>query len=1060
MKYLLSVAILFFISVPPARGSESPSKEWPVFQLPLSSFDRIEKNVFQTITRTDDERGDLRFSPDGGSLMAGKKFRWDIAAGRRAENSPYPDVSHVTSDWKRLVIVGGAGEKDRLWDVDGAKEIRAFKGSEKSSRRGWGALSPDGKWFAGAEAGAKGYFGPTKRILIWDTRTGKIVKKLKRDRKRGRYPILYDLSFSPDSRLLAGSTPESINFWATGNWKKLRSIESITSFTATFSPDSRTLTGSDELWDLATGKSLFKYPRVGLSGGSAAQAFSPDGKLLALGYYRSDPIIMIVDARTGDLISKRGWGGEKAIDALAFSPDGKILAAANGNTVSLLKDRSLKDVMLAISPGHDTPPTDHLVAKARRKLERERERKLAALRKGNKALLAPKGEFETTPAYEQRLAQFKALVGGLRKEYSAKIKKSTYDIRNHVRGAWIKDMENRKSISYLVEGRVVIGAYDADRQEFQVEFMGQSFAVPVPLTKAPGIRNHSGTQYIKGKVGFLDHEKVSFTEAVLKDHRYDHDYTRQQGYGLARQTKFFAAPAAKAPPDLEIVGLSLVDDSADNVLGSGESGLVRVRIKNAGSGPAYGAVLGLVLDKKGVVAGISLQESTFFGTLGPGEEKVVEAPIAGLEGLVSGEVRIKALVREANGFDSKPMILSFNTREFKAPKLEVARVVVLGAGGGRVIEKGKETELTLTVQNSGAGPARDVWIGLKTGDSRVKIFGKTRIELGSLAPGERKKAGFSVMVTRRYKGPAELPLSFSVGEQRPAYAVDPELKLVLGREAPDIQVVRMHAKKAQGLMAAEDIDRVPVVPDARKALGKNDLAVVIGIERYHMIPHSDYSYADAKLVRSYLQALGLPKRNIKFLSDSGATRSSFTKYLERWLKNRVKKDSRVFIYYSGHGSPNPVSGEAYLMPYDGDPNYLAETAYPLKRLYKNLGMLKAKEVVVFLDSCFSGAGGRSVLAKGARPLVTTTRRLAIAPNMAVMSATQGAQISTSSEEKGHGVFTYYLLKAIKAGKGDLSEIYEYLKPLVEDEAAGLNVTQSPSLRPAPEKIKGRFILRR
>ena len=31
--------------------------------------------------------------------------------------------------------------------------------------------------------------------------------------------------------------------------------------------------------------------------------------------------------------------------------------------------------------------------------------------------------------------------------------------------------------------------------------------------------------------------------------------------------------------------------------------------------------------------------------------------------------------------------------------------------------------------------------------------------------------------------------------------------------------------------------------------------------------------------------------------------------------------------------------------------------------------LKAKEVIVAMDACFSGAGGRSVLAKGARPLV-------------------------------------------------------------------------------------------
>jgi uncharacterized caspase-like protein len=148
------------------------------------------------------------------------------------------------------------------------------------------------------------------------------------------------------------------------------------------------------------------------------------------------------------------------------------------------------------------------------------------------------------------------------------------------------------------------------------------------------------------------------------------------------------------------------------------------------------------------------------------------------------------------------------------------------------------------------------------------------------------------------------------------------------------------------------------------------------------------------------------------------------------------------------------------VPFDGDPNYLEDTGYPLKRLYEKLGKLQVSEVAVVLDSCFSGAGGRSVLAKGARPLVMMTTSTVLPPNIAVLSATQGSQISTSSSEKGHGVFTYYFLKALKDGKKTLAEIYEYIKPNVEDEAKALNVQQSPSISPDVEKLKGRFSLRR
>jgi uncharacterized caspase-like protein len=101
-----------------------------------------------------------------------------------------------------------------------------------------------------------------------------------------------------------------------------------------------------------------------------------------------------------------------------------------------------------------------------------------------------------------------------------------------------------------------------------------------------------------------------------------------------------------------------------------------------------------------------------------------------------------------------------------------------------------------------------------------------------------------------------------------------------------------------------------------------------------------------------------------------------------------------------------------------------------------------------------------VLAKGARPLVMTAETISLSSNIAVLTATQGNQISTSSPGKGHGIFTYYFLRALKEGKSDLKEIFTYIKPLVEDEAKQLNVQQSPSLNPGIEKITGRFSLRK
>ena len=276
------------------------------------------------------------------------------------------------------------------------------------------------------------------------------------------------------------------------------------------------------------------------------------------------------------------------------------------------------------------------------------------------------------------------------------------------------------------------------------------------------------------------------------------------------------------------------------------------------------------------------------------------------------------------------------------------------------------------------------------------------------------------------------------------------------RSAGERPVVASIQKPGNQKIASENIH---AIPDLKAAPRNKDVAIVIGIENYRGLPKSDFSKSDAGLVKDYLRALGIQERNIEFLTDEQATKTDIEKSLEAWLPNRVNKEGLVFVYYSGHGSPDPQTGEAYIVPYDGDPNYLSVTGYPLKRLYEKLGKLNAGEVIVVLDSCFSGSGGRSVLAKGARPLVMMAESTTVPQNMAILTATQGSQISMSSPERGHGIFTYYFLKAIKDGKKSLAEIYETIKPLVEDEAKSLNVQQTPNISPGLEKIKGRFRLR-
>ena len=190
----------------------------------------------------------------------------------------------------------------------------------------------------------------------------------------------------------------------------------------------------------------------------------------------------------------------------------------------------------------------------------------------------------------------------------------------------------------------------------------------------------------------------------------------------------------------------------------------------------------------------------------------------------------------------------------------------------------------------------------------------------------------------------------------------------------------------------------------------------------------------------------MPERNIVLLKGAKAGRASLVKNLEQWLPRMARADSRVYFYFSGHGAPDVKTGQAYLVPWDGDPNFLESTAYPVAQLYRKLGELPARQVLVAIDSCFSGAGGRSVLASGARPLVNRIETGAAPAKLTVLAASASHEISGSLDDKGHGAFTYFLLQGLDAGKTTPQALAEYLTPRVQDEARRLNRDQTPQLQ--------------
>lgn len=219
----------------------------------------------------------------------------------------------------------------------------------------------------------------------------------------------------------------------------------------------------------------------------------------------------------------------------------------------------------------------------------------------------------------------------------------------------------------------------------------------------------------------------------------------------------------------------------------------------------------------------------------------------------------------------------------------------------------------------------------------------------------------------------------------------------------------------------------PVMAAFRRAPERpDDIAVIIGNADYRRqskdIPNVEPAYADADSMRLYAtEALGIRPGNVIFLRD--ATGAQMVRVFgskddpRGQLYDWSKPDSRVFVYYAGHGAPGLDGGSPYLVPSDADAARIELNGYPVKQLYDNLGKLPVAHVTVVLEACFSGISqGGSVLGK-ASPVYIRIKAPPAPPKLTVISAGSPNQIASWEKDGSHGLFTEYFLKG-EAGAAD------------------------------------------
>lgn len=248
-------------------------------------------------------------------------------------------------------------------------------------------------------------------------------------------------------------------------------------------------------------------------------------------------------------------------------------------------------------------------------------------------------------------------------------------------------------------------------------------------------------------------------------------------------------------------------------------------------------------------------------------------------------------------------------------------------------------------------------------------------------------------------------------------------------------IAQSEPKKAAAVPAS-DVD--VAIPHIGQQNAKT-FALIISNENYSNMEDVPFALNDGSSFRNYCEhTLGIPANNIIHYSDasSGTMREALS---ELKMANRiVGSDMKVIFYYSGHGAPDPATKEGYLIPVDAR-RVNPEVCLPLTKLYETLGDMDVAMTTVFLDACFSGGernGGTLLADNGERAVKIKQKASAPKGRMVVFSATDGDETALPYKGKGHGIFTYFLLKKLKdsAGNTSLAELADYLKSNVTSTA--------------------------
>jgi uncharacterized caspase-like protein len=198
--------------------------------------------------------------------------------------------------------------------------------------------------------------------------------------------------------------------------------------------------------------------------------------------------------------------------------------------------------------------------------------------------------------------------------------------------------------------------------------------------------------------------------------------------------------------------------------------------------------------------------------------------------------------------------------------------------------------------------------------------------------------------------------------------------------------------------------------------------LAIGVSRYaNSNLNLEYADNDAKAVSDTLKMQEgkiYAKVNIKTLVNESATRGNILQSITSYLAKAGPKDM-VLIFIAGHGVKNIQTGSYYFLPHNADnENYLYEGVNwsDFDEIVKILSG-NVNKVIIIVDTCHSGS--MKVSMRGVQAGEELGHRISESSGIYILSGSKAGELSIESnrykmsdEKKGHGAFTYSILRGL------------------------------------------------